>query len=129
MFKVNNKDTRTMSMTSFWCVFIVKLKHSSHLFLVFTVDFEQLEACWNWTINLYCSENCLKWTPIGSKQGVRFRRFPHYRGFPRNETKIKRNTSEAEHGSRSIPLTTNLISLLISKLFGLSVKAEKIIIF
>ena len=30
--------------------------------------------------------------------------------------------SEAEHGRRNIPLTTNLIILLISKLFGLSIK-------
>ena len=34
--------------------------------------------------------------------------------------------SEAEDGSRNIPLTTNLINLTISKLFGLSVKAGKI---
>ena len=74
-----------MLMTPFWCVFTVKLKPIQylwlkpilHVFLVFTVDFEQLEACWNWTINVHCSENCLKWTPIGSKQGVRFRGFPH----------------------------------------------------
>ena len=33
-------------------VFIVKLEHISHLFLVFTVDFEQLDTCWNWTINV-----------------------------------------------------------------------------
>ena len=45
MFKANNKDTRTMSMTSFWYVVIVKLEHNSHLFLVFTVNFEQLDAC------------------------------------------------------------------------------------
>ena len=41
MFKVNDKDTKTLSMTSF-CVFIADLEHFSHLFLVFTVDFEQL---------------------------------------------------------------------------------------
>ena len=35
--------------------------------------------------------------------------------------------SEAEHGSRNIPLTTNLISLLISKFFRLSIKAGEII--
>ena len=44
MFKANNKDTRTMSMTSFWYVVIVKLEHISHLFLLFTVMFEQLDA-------------------------------------------------------------------------------------
>ena len=45
MFKANNKDTRTMSMTSFWYVFNVKLEHISHLFLVFIVDFERSDAC------------------------------------------------------------------------------------
>ena len=40
--------------------------------------------------------------------------------------KKKKKISEAEDGSRSIPLTTNLISLTISKLFGLSIKAGKI---
>ena len=40
MFKVNNKDTIMMSMTSFG-VFIVDLEHISHLFPSFTVDFEQ----------------------------------------------------------------------------------------
>ena len=34
--------------------------------------------------------------------------------------------NEAENGSRNIPLTTNLISLTISKLFGLSIKGGKI---
>ena len=45
MFKVNNKETRTMSMKSFWFLFIVNLEHVSHRFLVFTIDFEQLVAC------------------------------------------------------------------------------------
>ena len=45
MFKANNKDTIPMSMTSFWYVVIVKLEDISHLFLVFTVDFKQLDAC------------------------------------------------------------------------------------
>ena len=34
MFKSNNKDSRTMSMTSFGYVVIVKLEHISHFFLV-----------------------------------------------------------------------------------------------
>ena len=34
--------------------------------------------------------------------------------------------NEPEDGSRNIPLTTNLISLTISKLFGLSIKGGKI---
>ena len=76
MFKANNKDTRTMSMTSFWYVVIVNLENILHLFLVFTVNFEQLDPCWNWIINVHCSENCLKRTPIDPKQGAGFRRCP-----------------------------------------------------
>ena len=45
MFKANNKDTRIMSMTSFWYVVIVKLEHISHFFLVFIANFGQLDAC------------------------------------------------------------------------------------
>ena len=45
MFKAKNKDTRTMSMTSFWYVVIVRIEHISHLFLMFTLNFEQLDAC------------------------------------------------------------------------------------
>ena len=63
-----------MSVMSFG-VFIVKLEHISHLFLVFTVDFEQLGACWNWTM-CNCSENCPKRTPTRPKQYVPFRRCP-----------------------------------------------------
>ena len=33
-------------------LFIVILEHISHLFLMFTVDFEQLFTCWNWTNNV-----------------------------------------------------------------------------
>ena len=36
--------------------------------------------------------------------------------------------SKAEYGSTNIPLIINLISLLISKLIGLSIKEGKIII-
>ena len=45
------------------------------------------------------------------------------RSFPGNETKL---ISEADFGSRNIPVTTNLISALILMLFGLSIKAGKI---
>ena len=37
---------------------------------------------------------------------------------------MKRNISETEHESRNIPLTTNLINLLILKLFGLPIKEK-----
>ena len=39
---------------------------------------------------------------------------------------MKKKISEAEDGSRNIPLTTNLTSLTISKLFGLSIKVGNI---
>ena len=39
---------------------------------------------------------------------------------------MRPKTSEADYGSRNIPLTTNLISLSILMLFGLSIKAGKI---
>ena len=45
MFQPYNKGTRTMSVTLFWYVVIVKLELISHLFLVCTVKFEQLDAC------------------------------------------------------------------------------------
>ena len=65
-------------MTSFWYVVIAKLEYIPHLFLIFTVKFEQLDACWNWIINVDCSENCLKRTAKGPRQdmaleGVHFR--------------------------------------------------------
>ena len=63
-----------MSMTSFWNVFLVKLEHITYLFLVFTVDFEQLNAAEIELLMWNCSENCLKRTLIRPKQGVCFRR-------------------------------------------------------
>ena len=58
-----------MSITSFWYVFIVKLEHISHLFLVFTVDFEQLDACWNWTINVQLQWKLYKADTYRTKTG------------------------------------------------------------
>ena len=76
MLKVNNKDTRTMSMTSFWCVFIVKLEHISHLFLLFIADFEQLDPYWNWTINVQLEWKLSKAETYKTKTGFCFRRCP-----------------------------------------------------
>ena len=44
-FWVNNKNTRTTSMTSLWC-FHVNFEHISPIFLVSIVDFEQVTNCW-----------------------------------------------------------------------------------
>ena len=43
MFKVNNKDTRTMSLVS--CVFILDFEHISH-FGVSIVKLKQVNADW-----------------------------------------------------------------------------------
>ena len=46
MFKVNNKDTKTTPMASFWC-FIVNFEHISHLCSsVSIVNFEHVIAGW-----------------------------------------------------------------------------------
>ena len=45
MFKVNNKDTRatSLTLTSFWCFFIVNFEHIFLSFsIVSVVDFEQV---------------------------------------------------------------------------------------
>ena len=45
MFKVNNKNNRTTSMT-FSGVFIVNFEHISHIFLFFILDFEHVNVSW-----------------------------------------------------------------------------------
>ena len=48
MFKVNNKDTTTMSLPRRSGVFIVNFKHISHLASLFSVvRFEQVNAGWD----------------------------------------------------------------------------------
>ena len=85
VFKVNNRNSRksyeicSKLMTSFWCVFIVKLGHISYLFLLFTADFEQLDSCWNWTINvemqlkLFKTDTCRTKSRLSALEGVHFR--------------------------------------------------------
>ena len=51
MFKVNNKETKTTLMTSFWCLYCCYLwTYSTHCFGVSIVDFEQVNArlCVSW---------------------------------------------------------------------------------
>ena len=57
---------------------------------------------------------------VSALEGAHFRKVWDW-----NEEKL---ISEAEYGGRNIPLIINLISLLISKLIGLTIKAGKIII-
>ena len=46
MFKVNNKDTRTTSMTSFWCFYCELWTYSTPCSSVSIVNFEQVNAGW-----------------------------------------------------------------------------------
>ena len=92
LFKVNNRNTRKLyeiclkltikTPERCFSFFIVNVKHISHLFLMFTVDFEQFVACWNWTNNVQLQGKLprLKWTPTWPKQGVRFRRCALWKG-------------------------------------------------
>ena len=57
MFKINNKNTRTMSVTSFW-VFIVNVEQISRIFfLVFIGDFEQVNVGWIFPLDAGESDN------------------------------------------------------------------------
>ena len=44
MFKVNNKDFKTTSMMSFWCLYFAPILH--RFSGVSTVDFEYVFVCW-----------------------------------------------------------------------------------
>ena len=46
MFKVNNKNTRTMSMTSFWCFYRQFCTYFTLQTNVSNVDFEQTNVSW-----------------------------------------------------------------------------------
>ena len=46
IFKVNNKETRTTSMTSFWCIYCELWTYFTPFSSVFTVDVEQVNVYW-----------------------------------------------------------------------------------
>ena len=46
MFKVNNKNTKTTSMMSFWCFIANFDEHFSLIYSVFIADFEQVNVRW-----------------------------------------------------------------------------------
>ena len=46
MVKVNNKDTKTASMTLFWCIYCWLWSNFTLFFSVSTVDFEETHVCW-----------------------------------------------------------------------------------
>ena len=46
MFKVNNKDTRTTSVTSFWCLYCQFWTYFTPFFSVSIVDVQQVIVCW-----------------------------------------------------------------------------------
>ena len=64
-----------MSMTSFWCLYY-QIRTYFTPFLVFTVDFEQYMLTEIELLMCNSSENCLKQTTAGPKQGIRFRWCP-----------------------------------------------------
>ena len=47
LFKVDNKNTRTISMTSFWCFYCLLWTDLKHCSGIFIVDFEQVYGSWN----------------------------------------------------------------------------------
>ena len=52
MFKINNKDTRTMPITSFWCLLLILYwTYFTHYSTVSFVDFEQVNICWRRNIS------------------------------------------------------------------------------
>ena len=52
MFKVNNKETRTMSMTSFWFLYCLLWIYFTHCSSVSIVDFEQVNVGWEGKVYL-----------------------------------------------------------------------------
>ena len=46
MFKANYKDTRTKSMTSFWCRYCQLLTYLTPFSSFSIVEFEQVNVCW-----------------------------------------------------------------------------------
>ena len=51
MFKVNNKDTRTTPLVSFWCLYCYLLTHSIPCYNVFIINFEDVIAGWGRAIS------------------------------------------------------------------------------
>ena len=45
-FKVNNKITRTTSLTLFWCFYYLLYAHFTYFSSVSIIDFEQLNVSW-----------------------------------------------------------------------------------
>lgn len=46
MFKINNQDTRTVSMALFWYLHSQLLTYFKPLSIVSTVDVDQVNVCW-----------------------------------------------------------------------------------
>ena len=116
VLKTSSEDVRLRRTYSSWSRRLQDVFIKTNV--CWAVDFEQLDACWDWTIDVQLQWKLSKADTYWTKTGRVSKKWDW------NEEK---HISEAEHGSRNIPLTTNLISLLISELFGLSIKAGKII--
>ena len=46
LLKVDNKDTKTSSLTSFWCLYCYLWIDFTLCFVIFVIDFQQLNAGW-----------------------------------------------------------------------------------
>ena len=57
MFKVNNKDARTTSMTSFLCLYCYLWTYFTRCFGVSYIDFELVNAGWQYLINSVYNED------------------------------------------------------------------------
>lgn len=54
MFRLNNKDSRTTSLTSFWCFYChiwTDLTYCSGLLII---EFEQVNAGWEYSVSIIC---------------------------------------------------------------------------
>ena len=59
LLRVNNKDTRTRSMTSFWCLWYL-WTYFTPFSSVSMVDLELVNVCWAGTLQNTSSEKCRK---------------------------------------------------------------------
>ena len=135
MFKVNDKDIRTMSVTLFWCFYCWLGTYFTPFFQCLLLTLSNYLLAEIELLMCNCNRNCFKWTATGPKQGACCRKCSLQKNVQFREglieiwsklKKKKKKKREAEDGNRNFALTTNLISLTILKLFGLSIKAAKI---
>ena len=82
LFKVNNKDTRMTSLTSYWCLYCYLWTNFTQCSGVSTVDFEQVNANWdvdnhlfkNNEKNLLCKKRSLLKTSPNTYSGLHIKK-------------------------------------------------------